>query len=272
MRKRSYYNNRNIGLERALQHIEDAKILSNELGGTDKDVKEYFFSLPKNKLKKIFNEYGNKYGQEVKEYAVETFPHWKSGKRKMSGLVATRLYSMLPPSMPLETKYSMVKILWDKYGPRTNKILKVGNGSTAKQIHLEASKYLLKTIKDWEVDENLKKRFIWLSSGDVKIQEKLLNHFKELEKLQIINGLKDKMPVLLKFSNEYQEITGSLTETVKVGNHKLEIKFDLSNNGIEFVNPEDEIVTIENNDSSNSSSLIWIIFALIVVFLIFVNN
>ena len=51
MRKKRYYRQKNIGLERALKHIEEANILSEELGGTDKDVKEYFFSLPENKLK-----------------------------------------------------------------------------------------------------------------------------------------------------------------------------------------------------------------------------
>ena len=40
---------------------------------------------------------------------METYEDWKTGKRQMSGLVASRLYSMLPPTMPLETKYSMVK-------------------------------------------------------------------------------------------------------------------------------------------------------------------
>ena len=86
--------------------------------------------------------------------------------------------------------------------------------STASQIHSHASKYLLKTITDWEVSPNLKKRFNWLSSGDVQIQEKLLNHFKDLEKKQIIDGLKKKMPVLLEFTKSNQDITGSLTETI----------------------------------------------------------
>ena len=45
------YSSRSAGLERALQHIEEAKQLTRELGGTDKDVKEYFFSLPTNELK-----------------------------------------------------------------------------------------------------------------------------------------------------------------------------------------------------------------------------
>lgn len=261
---RRYKRNRNIGLERALQHIEDAKQLSNELGGTDKDVKEYFFNLPKNKINKLFESYGEKYGNDVKEYAVETFPQWKSGKRQMSGLVAGRLYSMLPPMMPLETKYSMVKVLWDKYGPRTDKVLKAGAGVSAREIHLEASKYLIQTVKDWEVNSNLKKRFEWLSSGDVQIQEKLLNHFKNLEKLQIINGLKKKMPVLVNFINNNEKITGSLNETINIGNHQLRINFDLNNEGIKFINPEEDYSphtyeddTHENGNEKNKNWIFW---------------
>ena len=269
MRKKRYYRQKNIGLERALKHIEEANILSEELGGTDKDVKEYFFSLPENKLKKLFRDYGKKYGEDVKDYAIETFPQWRSGKRKMSGLVASRLYSMLPPMMPIDTKYSMVKVLWDKYGPSTNKILMAGDGSTASQIHSHASKYLLKTITDWEVSPNLKKRFNWLSSGDVQIQEKLLNHFKDLEKKQIINGLKKKMPVLLEFTKSNQDITGSLTETINIGNHKLKIKFDLEAQGIEFIDPQDEIINIE---PESNNSFIWIGLILVVIVLLLMNS
>lgn len=46
-----------IGHERARQHIEDARRLSAELGGTDKDVKEYFFSLPPHSLRLILDAY-----------------------------------------------------------------------------------------------------------------------------------------------------------------------------------------------------------------------
>ncbi len=273
MKKSRYYKRDDVGLERALQHIEEAKQLSQELGGTDKDVKGYFFSLSKDKLKKLFNDYGDKFGEDKKNYAMETYEDWKTGKRQMSGLVASRLYSMLPPTMPLETKYSMVKTLWDKYGPCTNKILVAGVDSTAEEVHLKASEHLLKTVEDWEVNTNLKKRFKWLSGGDVQIQEKLLNHFKDFEKNQIIEGLKNKVPVLLQFKKENQDISGSLNEKIKIGNHKLEIKFDLETEGIELFDPEEYVdASYEDYNShlnkKGNDYTGWIIFFIVIVIII----
>ena len=59
--RRSGVRNR-VGYERAKQHIEDAKRLTEELGGTDTDVKNWFFSLSANKRSIIFKKYGQKYG------------------------------------------------------------------------------------------------------------------------------------------------------------------------------------------------------------------
>lgn len=42
---------RSIGLERAKAHIEAARQLSMELGGTDRDVKAYFFGLPASEVR-----------------------------------------------------------------------------------------------------------------------------------------------------------------------------------------------------------------------------
>ena len=107
-----------------------------------------------------------------------------------------------------------------------------------------------------------------MSSGDVQIQEKLLNHFKDLEKKQIIDGLKKKMPVLLEFTKSNQDITGSLTETINIGNHKLKIKFDLEAQGIEFIDPQDEIINIE---PESNNSFIWIGLILVVIVLLLIN-
>lgn len=231
------YRKRNIGLERALQHIEEAKELSDQLGGTDNDVKEYFFNLNSKDLKDLLNKYGNKYGQDKKEYAEKIFPYWKSGKTAMSGLVASRLYNLLPPLMPLEKKYSMVQTLWEKYGPKSEKVLTFGKENSIEHLHIEISKYLTNIVQDWEIIDALKKRFDWLSQGDVKLREKLLNHFKDLEKKQILEGLKLKLPVLKDFLIKNKEITQSIKETVVIGNHKLIIKFDDQTKDIIFSDP-----------------------------------
>src|SRR5436305_370445 len=80
-RRRSY----DPGLERALHHIREAKDLSHELGGTDEDVKRYFFDLSSEELRRILDEYEREHGKAAREYAETTIPAWRSGSRKMSG-------------------------------------------------------------------------------------------------------------------------------------------------------------------------------------------
>ncbi len=68
------YNKRSVGHERALEHIREAEALTRELGGTDKDVKSYFFSLSAAQLRSIFDKYESQYGNLAREYAEKTLP------------------------------------------------------------------------------------------------------------------------------------------------------------------------------------------------------
>jgi hypothetical protein len=58
--RRSYYRSRDIGYERARQHIEDYRRLEAELGGSLEDVKQYFFALNSSQLRQILLSYGQK--------------------------------------------------------------------------------------------------------------------------------------------------------------------------------------------------------------------
>ena len=59
------YRGRNQGMERALKHIEEGREFSREIGGTDEDVKAYFFQLNPSELSQILSEYGRLYGKPV---------------------------------------------------------------------------------------------------------------------------------------------------------------------------------------------------------------
>ena len=117
------------GRSRALEHIEAADQLSRELGGTDKDVKSYFFALPPSEMASLLDEYEQRYGKSAREYATNTLSNWQSGRVQMSGLVAERLFNMLPPRMPLAEKYKLTERLWEHFGPRSKKRLRVGPDS-----------------------------------------------------------------------------------------------------------------------------------------------
>jgi len=232
-RRRSRHGrSNNAGLERAREHIRQAKELSAELGGTDEDVKEYFFSLSPAELKVVFDEYERRHGQLKREYAEEAMPLWKSRVRHMSGLVAGRLFDLLPPSMPLDTKYGMVKTLWKKHCPGSNRFVVVGPDATVEAVSAFVESHLMEVVLNYKIPEPLERRFRWLSTGDVNIYQQLLNHFLETEKQLVIDGVRRQIPILLQHLRQNGDITRALTKHIEIGKHHLELTFDSGATGV----------------------------------------
>lgn len=227
------YRSRKVGLEAALQHIEDAKVLSKELGGTDKDVKEYFFSLPQNQLAPILVEYGRVHGSSAKSYAEQAIPKWRSGHTKMSGTVAERLFKLLPPRMPLDKKYELVGNLWKNLGPRSNVVFTVGYDIPADHVVDAITTHTDEVIKGFAIPENLENRFKWISAGDVGVRQQLLNHMQDLERELVLEGVRLQVPKMQEhLSSSEGQHTKSATQEFNVGNHAIRLEFEKDHLGI----------------------------------------
>jgi hypothetical protein len=261
-----YYND--IGHQRALEHIREGEELSRELGGTDKDVIKYFFSLPPNELKEIFDEYGRKYGKVKQEYAEETFQKWKAGQVRMSGLVAGRLFNLLPPRMPLQQKYSLVETLWKEYCPRSEKVLLIGADANEREIVDTIQSYLLDVVVNYEIPEPLQNRFNWLSGGDVNIKQQLLNYFLQKERELITHAMNHRLPVLLKHLNEHGQNIHKMSQQIEIGKHKLSLEFNSKVSGIQLLDRSSYYSKISESTSS-WGGLLW--FIIIVALIIFVR-
>jgi hypothetical protein len=223
----------NYGRERARQHIEDARRLSAELGGTDRDVKVYFFSLSHFELYAILNEYEQRHGRAAREYADVTIPKWRSGSVTMSGTVAERLFSLLPPRMPLSAKYQLTENLWKAVGPSSKKRLRVGLDANLEVILAAAREHIEEVVTNYRVPENLQRRFDWLAAGDVSVKQQLLNHVRQMEKAHIVEGARLQLPVMLEhLKSESGSYTHKLAQTLKVGKHELEILPDRNFSGV----------------------------------------
>jgi hypothetical protein len=224
---------RSIGLERAKAHIEAARQLSIELGGTDQDVKSYFFGLPAAEVRAVLEEYGHKYGLQAKEYAQETIPKWRTGRVHMSGLVAGRLYALLPTRMPLEAKYKLTEDLWRHVGPSSKKTLRVGSNVSIDAMIDVAYRHIDDVVTYYKIPVDLERRFNWLSSGDIEVKQTLLNHLRVLEKTLVVNALRARLPVLMDHLNSSEgRFTQRLAQVAKVGKHELEILLDRNHTGV----------------------------------------
>jgi hypothetical protein len=253
----------------AIKHIEEAKQLTAELGGTDQDVKQYFFSLPEAELDAVMNEYGRIHGLEKREYAIETFERWKAGTRQMSGMVASRLFSLLPPRMPLIKKYELVENLWRHLAPKTRKVYTVGYETPPQIVVDTATQHLLRTVQDFRLPEALERRFEWLSAGDVNVKQQLLNHLQNMERDTILEGARIQVPVLTQHLKSNEGVnTNFVAQEISLGNHVVRLEFRRDHQGI----TEGAIRPATGDRMSNQGAgipiWVYVAAAIVVLFLI----
>ena len=237
---------RNIGRERAREHIREAERLSLELGGSDADVKEYFFSLSPERLNSLFQEYGREFGAKAQAYAERTFSKWKSGKVHMSGLVASRLFSLLPPRMPVAEKYKLTENLWNHVGPKSHKVIVVGSDAETEDVVLRIEAHIEDVIDEYKIPSSLEARFNWLSAGDVHMKQDLLQHIREDE----------------------GDFTHRLQQTFMVGKHQLDLFLDKAASGVRLEEPSNYDMQRFGRGSSQRS-LAWLWVALLAGFVLF---
>jgi hypothetical protein len=224
--KRYYkHRSRNRGIDAAIKHIEEAELLTRELGGTDQDVKQWFYDLSSRELDQILLSYEKSYGPAAGQYARETFPAWKSGKRKMSGLVAGRLFKKIPPFMPMDVKFGLVESLWNHIGPTRKRLIKAGPEVSHKEVVDAVISEVRGLVTGWEIPEGMRNRFNWLAEKDSVTYQKLLSHIKDQERLLGERVLKEQIPVLKhKFENELAETTSRLSYVIEVGKQSVELR------------------------------------------------
>lgn len=260
-----YRGSYNYGTERALQHIREAEELSHQLGGTDKDVKEYFFSLPPSQLRGVLDAYERAYGRSKREYAEQALPEWRSGRRHVSGLVASRLFDLLPPRMPLEKKYELVKNLWQKMGPRSHKALRIGPDATVEEIIAKTRDHVMETVRSYTIPESLEQRFKWLSMGDVKVQQELMNRLLDMEKQQAVELTRLQIPMMLEHIRNKADYTHRLAQVLEIGNHKYEMLYDKTALGIALEAPG----PLSPSSAKDMSWVFWLILGLMILYFLY---
>jgi hypothetical protein len=164
------------------RHILEAKEFTKEMGGTDTDVKQWFFNLGPTAFRKIMQEYGRRHGDLRRSYAEEAMPHWRSGQRRMSGMVAKRLFSLLPPHMPISERLSLVESLWKFYAPKRRAVVRYGLNAPPPDVEAAVKLYFDKNASGHDIPSNFVVRFKWLAANDSVVHQKLLNRFLELDR------------------------------------------------------------------------------------------
>jgi hypothetical protein len=233
-RSRSSYRRYDYGSERAREHIAAAKRLTEELGGADQSVKRWFFSLPNYELSRILGIYGNAYGASAREYAEKVIPQWKSGAVQMSGMVAERLFKLLPPFMPLTLKYEIIEGLWQHFGPTSRKTLYVGPDVDTSSLAAAVQQHIDNVVTAYRIPPHLETRFDWLSANDVGVKQDLLDHLRTMDKALAVEAARVQIPVLLeRLRADTAGHIKRLAHIVTVGTHELELVADRNAVGVQ---------------------------------------
>ena len=266
--RRRYQNSYQRGREFAEQHIRDAERLSFELGGTDKDVKKWFFSLSATKLEAIFTAYGQAHGAIKEDYARSTYNSWKQGRRRMSGTVAERLFALLPPFMPVKDKFLLVESLWNHVGPRKKILIKAGTGAPIQKILDQVTTEVSKLTTNWIVPDGLTRRFNWLAQNDSTTYQQLMSHIKLREKKLGQDVLKDHIPQLKeKFAREISETTSRISYIIEVGNQMVELRLEGTGESVDVVS------WYEAGAKTSESNYRWVFIVIaIIVAILFINS
>lgn len=222
---RRYYSRRyDAGHEAARRHIEEANALSAELGGMDKEVKSFFFRLHPDNLSQVLELYGRRYGNDKRDYAIETFHKWKAETTHMSGLVAGRLFNLLPPFMPIDLKLRIVEGLWENQGSNKTDYVLVPTSMHNEDVLSFVVTKLFHYVQNQTIPENLKERFNWLSGEDAKVAEQIFRHARNVQlnlKQRIASAI---MARAEEVAINNQDVIHSVESTIKVGGHSVSIK------------------------------------------------
>lgn len=206
-------------------------MFSREIGGLDSDVKAYFFGLPYHQLRQILNEYERTSGQAAREYAEATIPKWRSGHTRMSGLVAKRLFSILPKYMPLDQKYALVEQLWRQHCPASSLSLRFGPDVDQIALIEQLREHLERSVKEYVVPDQLKARFKWLATDDSTSYQQLLNHFLLQDRDTAVAHATAQVAVIMQAVRDGVQVQDFSREVV-VGRHRAILRFDRSCRGI----------------------------------------
>ena len=111
-----------------------------------------------------------------------------------------------------------------------------------------------------------------LSSGDVAIEEQLLNYLREHQKNLVINKISLEVPVLQKQARDHADKTENITTVFDIDKHAVSIFIDKTfNDGIEELEFDPLLkkpVTYYGiQESTNGSFVYYFLLAIIIVYL-----
>jgi len=214
------------GQRKALEHIEQGRRLSVELGGLDSEVKTFFFSLPTADLRQILDQYEAEWGESARQYAEQAIPKWSKGSIKMSGLVAERLFGFLPRFMALEYKLELARKLWEHTSPGSYKAFVVPPQISPSDLHSMLVTHLEQVVVPHEWPPKLVERFDWLAAEEVQVKQHLMNSIRTHEAVALSTAVATHVvPIINELHLSQDQGSVRARHDFTVGKHRVAVEF-----------------------------------------------
>lgn len=214
------------GQKAALDHIAQGQRLSRELGDADAEVKHFLFARSAEEISKILDEYERQFGPAARKYAEKTIPAWRTGRTLMSGVVAERLFRLLPRFMTLEKKLELCARLWHHTSPSSSKVFQVAPDVAPDELKLMLQEHLQRVVIPHQWPSQLEERFDWLASHDVQVKQHLMNSLQSEESLLLADAIaKNVTPLINDLHSTTLQSNLRATHSFAVRKHRVSIVF-----------------------------------------------
>ena len=222
-RRRLGYRSQSLspGQQRAIEHVREYEDLERRLGPIVEDVRAAFLSLPQSSLDDLFLVYGHQYGSSARNYAIDAFPHWQYGDRRMSGQTASRLLNLVPKYLSRQQRFTMVKRLCGHHAQRGHESIEMDREHPEQTLHAvrEAIDRIAKFSVVKSLPEQVTETVTWLNDNDVVVGRAMLTEVDKEMHLAVLTSVERNWGVianlvrnseLKEFSEKFEFPTGTV--------------------------------------------------------------
>lgn len=173
--------------------------LTSTFGGVDRDVERIFLSLESVDLEELLEVYTDEFGASAGSYARKTYPKWRNGSVRMSGEVAERLLNLLPPLLPYEARYDLVKKLRQANFRKLSRTVQTAPDRWRQDLQ-PAIDDVVRHGESANLSDALKQRLAWLADGDTAAAERMMSAAikdEAIGRLSYINAEFQRLEVMI---------------------------------------------------------------------------
>lgn len=195
--------------------ISQRQELTSTFGGIDQDVERLFLNFDHHALEELFERYEERYGKSAAAYARAAYRKWKNGSVRLSGQTAERLLNLVPPLLPFDARFDLVKKL---RAANFRKLVERVN-TTPERWKEDLGPVIARVVKHGDtsnLSDRVKSRIAWLAEGDVSAAEKLLlaaDQEEAITRLAYLNAEFVRMEAMMAQLKDFQT---SVSHTIEL--------------------------------------------------------